>query len=176
MGPQFDICFVKQLTSTFERIGEIAYIFGIPRSGALSVLWAIFHMEISSLPRQKLVFCLILKMYYISLIQANKRLHFKCSSESRSVLSDSLQPHELYSSWNSPDQNTGVGSLSLLQGIFPTQGLNPGLPHCTRILYQLSHQGSPRKLEQVAYPFSRESSQPRNQSGVSCIAGRFFTS
>ena len=43
--------------------------------------------------------------------------------------------------WNSPGQNTEVGSLSLLQGIFPTQGLNPGLPHCRRILYQLSHQG-----------------------------------
>ena len=47
----------------------------------------------------------------------------------------------LYSPWNSPGQNTGVGSLSLLQGIFPSQGLNPGLPHCRQILYQLSHQG-----------------------------------
>ena len=56
-------------------------------------------------------------------------------------------------------------------GIFPTQGLNPGLPHCRWILYQLSHKGSPRILKWVAYPFSRESSQPR----VSCIAGRFFT-
>ena len=45
--------------------------------------------------------------------------------------------------WNSPGQNTGVGSLSLLQGIFPTQGSNPGLPHCGRILYHLSHKGSP---------------------------------
>ena len=45
----------------------------------------------------------------------------------------------LYSPWNSPGQNTGVGSLSLLQGIFPTQGSNPGLPHCRQILYQLSH-------------------------------------
>ena len=42
--------------------------------------------------------------------------------------------------WNSPGQNTGVGSLSLLQGIFPTQGSNPGLPHCRQILYQLSHE------------------------------------
>ena len=64
-------------------------------------------------------------------------------SESRSVVSDSLQPHGLYISWNSPDQDTGVGSLSLLQGIFPTQGSNPGLPHCKQILYQLSHKGSP---------------------------------
>ena len=50
--------------------------------------------------------------------------------------------HALYSPWNSLGQNAGVGSLSLLQGIFPTQGSNPGLPHCRRILYQLSHKGS----------------------------------
>ena len=81
----------------------------------------------------------------------------------------------MYSPWDSPGQNTGVGSLSLLQGIFPTQGLNSGLPHCRQILYQLSHQGSPRKLEWVAYPFSSRSSQPRSWTGVSCIAGRFFT-
>ena len=47
------------------------------------------------------------------------------------------------SPWNSPGQNTGEGDLTLLQGILPTQGLNPGLPHCRWILYQLSHQGSP---------------------------------
>ena len=58
-------------------------------------------------------------------------------------MSDSLQPHGLHSPWNSPSQNTGVSSCSLLQGIFPTQGWNPGLPHCRQILYQLSHQGSP---------------------------------
>ena len=63
-------------------------------------------------------------------------------SESRSVASDSLRPHGLYTPCNSPGQNTEVGSLSFLQGIFPTQGLNPGLPHCKRILYQLSYQGS----------------------------------
>ena len=62
------------------------------------------------------------------------------------------------------------------QGIFPTQGSNPGLPHCRQNLYHLSHQGSPRILERVTYPFSRGSSQPRNWTGVSCIAGRFFTS
>ena len=53
------------------------------------------------------------------------------------------RPQRLYSSWDSPGQSTGVGSLSLLQGIFPTQGLNPGLPHCKCSLYQLSHKGSP---------------------------------
>ena len=60
-------------------------------------------------------------------------------------MSNSLWPHGLYSPWNSPGQNTGVGSLSLLQGIIPTQGWNLGLPHCRRILYQLSHQGSPQE-------------------------------
>ena len=66
---------------------------------------------------------------------------------------------------NFTDQNTGVGSLYHLQGIFPTQGLNPGLPHCRQILYQLSHKGSPRILEWVAYPFSSGSSRPRNWTG-----------
>ena len=56
---------------------------------------------------------------------------------SHSVVPNSLQHHVLYSPWNSPGQNTGLGSRSLLQGIFPTQGSNPGLPHCSRILYQL---------------------------------------
>ena len=70
----------------------------------------------------------------------------KAKSESRSVVSNSLRPHVLYSPWNSPGQNTGVGSLSLLQGIFPTQGSNPGLPHCRWILYQLSHKRSPLTL------------------------------
>ena len=96
-------------------------------------------------------------------------------SERHSVMSDFLWPHGLCSPWNSPGQNTGVGSLSLLQGIFPTQGSNPGLPHCRRILYQLSHQGSQRILEWVVYPFSSRSSRPRNWTGVSCTAGRFFT-
>ena len=70
-----------------------------------------------------------------------------------------------YSPWNSPGQNIGVGSLSLLQGIFPTQGSNPGLPHCRQILYQLSHKRSPRILEWIAYPFSRGSSQPGIEPG-----------
>jgi len=56
----------------------------------------------------------------------------------------------LYSPWNSPGQNTGVGSLSLLQGIFTTQGLSPGLPHFRQILSQLSHKRSPIILEWVA--------------------------
>ena len=80
-------------------------------------------------------------------------------------MSDSLWSNGLYSLWNSPDQNTGVGSLSLLQGIFPTQVSNPGLWHCRQILCQLSHKGSPKILQWVAYPFSSRSSWPRNQTG-----------
>jgi len=64
-------------------------------------------------------------------------------SESCSIMSNCLQPHGLWSPWNSLGQNTGVGSLSFLPGIFPTQRSNPGLPHCRQILYQLSHKGSP---------------------------------
>ena len=124
---------------------------------------------------------------------------------------DSLWPHGLYSPWNSPGQNTRVGSLSLLQanrpnpgieprsptlqvaslpaepqgmprntgvgslsllcGIFLIQESNRGLLHCKQILYHLSHQESPGILEWVAYPFSRGSSQPRDQTGVSSIVG-----
>ena len=67
---------------------------------------------------------------------------------SRSVMSDSLRPHGLYptrllSPWNFPGKNTGVGYHFLLQRIFPTHGLNPGLLHCRQTLYHLSHQGSP---------------------------------
>ena len=69
-----------------------------------------------------------------------------CERESHSVMSNSLWPHGLYSPWNSPGQNTGVDSCSLLQGIYPTQESNWGLLHCRRILYQLSYQGSPSCL------------------------------
>ena len=79
------------------------------------------------------------------------QIHSFIQSESRSVMSDCLQPHRLYSPWNSPGQNTGTGSLSLLQGIFPTHGLNPSLLYGRQILYQLNHKGSPRILEWVAY-------------------------
>ena len=90
-------------------------------------------------------------MYYLDVAQIEEdkiclfMLLLCC--ESHSVMSDSLWPHGLHSPWNSPGQNSGVGSLSLLQGIFPTQGSKPGLPHCRWILYQLNHKGSPRILE-----------------------------
>ena len=115
------------------------------------------------------MFSIFLTLHYLNIIFINCFKSLSCS-----VMSDSLWPHGLYSPWNSPGQNPGVGSLSFLQGIFSTQGSNPGLPHCRRVLYQLSHKGSPRVLEWVAYPFSRGSSRPRNRIRVSCIAGGFF--
>ena len=75
---------------------------------------------------------------------------------------------------DSPGKNPGVRCHALLQGIFPTQGSNPDLLHSRWILYHLSHQGSPRILEWVAYLFSSGSSWPRNWTRVSCIASGFF--
>ena len=77
---------------------------------------------------------------------------------------------------DSPGKNSRVGCHALLQGVFPTQGSNPGLLHCRWILYHLSHQGSPRILEWVACPFASRSSWPRNWTRVSLIEGGFFTS
>ena len=74
---------------------------------------------------------------------------------------------------DSPAKNTGMGCHALLQRIFLTQGLNPGLPHCRWIFYQLSHQGSPIILEWVAISFSRGTSWPRNQTQASCL-GRWI--
>ena len=83
-------------------------------------------------------------------IHANMRVDYikgymceHCSVVSNSLQPNGLQPARLLCSWSSPGQNTGVGSCFLLQGIFPIQGSNPGLPHCRWILYHLSHQGSP---------------------------------
>ena len=70
------------------------------------------------------------------------RFYRRFWSESHSVMSDSLQPHGLYSPRNSPGQNTGVGSLSLLQQILTIQESNWGLLHCMQVLYQLSYEGS----------------------------------
>ena len=76
----------------------------------------------------------------------------KTSSMEKTKLNTRIPQHfnwekRPHSRWNSPGQNTGVGSIPLLQGIFPRQGSNPGLPHCWQILYQLSHKGSPLILE-----------------------------
>ena len=92
-------------------------------------------------------------------------------------------PHGLYPPGSSvrgdyPGKNTGVGCNALLQGIFPTQGSNPGLPHYRQILYCLSHKGSPRILEWVAYPFSRwiVAGLVLTQESLGSPSGRFFTS
>ena len=69
-----------------------------------------------------------------------------CCWKWKSVGSNSLGPHGPYGPWNFPGQNTALGSLSLLQGTFPSQGLNPGLPHYRQNLYQLSHKGSPSSV------------------------------
>ena len=100
-------------------------------------------------------------------------------SVSYSVVLDSLRPNGLWPAkllclWISPGKNIGMGCHFLLQGIFPTQGSNPGLLHCRRILYQMSHKGSPRTWEWVA-PFFSGSSRPRNWTRVSHILGEFFT-
>ena len=89
--------------------------------------------------------------------------------------SPALQADSLPAEPQGKPKDTGVGSLSLLQRIFPTQGSNPGLPHYRQILCCLSHLGSPRILEWVAYPFSRGSSRPRNRTSVSCMARGSFT-
>ena len=103
-----------------------------------------------------------------------------CAVLSHSVMSDACDPMDCSPPGSSvhgdsPGKNTGVGCHALLKGIFPTQGLNPGLPHCRQFLYHLNHQGSPSILNWVSYLFSQGTSQPRNQTRVSCIAGRFFT-
>ena len=88
-------------------------------------------------------------LYDSSVFSFLRHLHtvLHSESESHSVLSNSLRPHGLYSLWNSPGQDTGVGSLSLLQGIFPTQKSNPGLLHCRQILYQLNHKTNSNGLQ-----------------------------
>ena len=78
-------------------------------------------------------------------------------------MSTSLQPHGLYSPWNSPGQNTWVGSLSLLQGIFPNPGIEPKSPTLRADFLPAEPQGSRRILEWVGYPFSSGSSRPRNR-------------
>ena len=105
---------------------------------------------------------------------------FVVCSVSRSVVPDSLRPHglqptRLFCLWDFPGKDTGVGCHFLLQGIFPTQGSNPGLLHCRRIPYRLSYKGSPflwapfgegaRILEWVAIPFSRDLPDPGIEPG-----------
>ena len=95
---------------------------------------------------------------------------------SHSVASDSLQPLGLYSPWNSPGQNTGVGSLFLLQGIFPTQGSNPGLPHWRQAdTLPAEPQGKPKNTGVDSLFLLQGIISTQESNRVSCIAGRFFT-
>ena len=103
-----------------------------------------------------------------------------CISVSCLVVSDSLWPIRLLCPWNSPGKNTGVDCHFLLQGIFPTQGLNLGLPHCKETLYQLSHQGRPlitwemeikTGASQVAQVVKNTPASPGNLREVDSIPG-----
>ena len=76
-----------------------------------------------------------------------------------------------YNPWNSPGHNTGVDSLSFLQGIFPTQGLNPGFLHCRRILYQLSHKGSPPNTRAVLAGSPQQAWRGEKGKGCSVLKG-----
>ena len=87
-----------------------------------------------------------------------------------------LWPARLLCPWDSPGKSTALGCQNLPQGIFRTQALTSCLLFCRHVLYHLSQHGSPRILELVAYLFSRGTSWLRNQTRVSCISGRFFTS
>ena len=113
--------------------------------------------------------------------EENAELRIVCALLSFRVASDpssacGLQPSRLLCPWGFSRKEYWSGLPWTLQGIFPTQGSNPGLPHCRKILYHLSHQGSPRMLEWAAYPFFRGSSQTSNSTMVSFLAGGFFTS
>ena len=120
-----------------------------------SIVWNTFWLGLASFFLDFIVMC---HDTYLMMINYSE-------SESHSVMSNSLQPHEPCSPWNSPGQNTGVGSLSLLQGIFSTQGSNSGLLHCRQTLYWLSHKGSPRILEWVAYPAPADLPDPGIELG-----------
>ena len=120
LPPALDVT-VKHLTSPYI-ISPVIVVFQL-----LSCVWLFCNLMDCSTPG--------------SSVHGTSQARIKVFGEERescAVVSDSLQPHGLYSPWNSPSQNTGVHNLSLLQGIFPTQGSNPGLPHCWWILYQLS--------------------------------------
>ena len=124
--------------------------------------------QIQCNPMKVTVDSIFLKLILKSILKCEQPIIVKSESESHSM-SNSLRPHGLYSPWNSPGQNTGVGSCSLPQRIFPTQESNQGLLHCRWILYQLSHKGTPRILEWVAYPFSSRSSRSRNRTGFPAL-------
>ena len=120
--------------STLHILSDLDVI--ITSTFIIFLIWLICNVLVSGMQQSKL--CIYIYIKYGE----------KSENVSRSIMSNSLWPHRLWPTrllcpWNSPDKNSGVGSHALLQGIFPTQGLNPCLPHCRQILYCLSHQGSP---------------------------------
>ena len=129
---------------TDSKLIQVAAFRSMPHSAQFfSRVYTVSLVARSSVCVSFLNFALLDSLWFFKLLDFLPVNSFSASSEceSHSVVSDSLQPHGLYSPWNSPSQNTGVGSLSLLQEIFPTQELNPGLLHCRWILNQLSHEG-----------------------------------
>ena len=118
-------------------------LYRLSHQGSPIILCKLYIIYITNKSKTLLNICtktqlLLFAMDCITVFMSIKGPYEIYESESHSVMSNSLWPRGLYSLWNSPGQNTGVGSRSLLQGIFPTQGSNPGLLHCKRILYQLA--------------------------------------
>ena len=151
------------------------FLYSSPQIDLFLPLWKILkQIKLSSVLRNTVEKSCFLKLSCYSLDHAVLCL----VTQSCLTLCHPLDRSQLGSSvhGDSPGKNTGVNCHALLQRIFPTQGLNPGLRHCRQILYHLNHQGNPRILEWVAYPFSRGSSCPRNWTGISCIASGSFTS
>ena len=156
------------LVTVFPAVWKLLLLHDSPRPGWVSIPNSFVSLFVFYI----LSYLLLKRMGCFSWCLVSSASVQKLFCGSCSVVSDSLQPYRLQParllhSWDFPGKNTEVGCHFLLQGIFPTQGWNPGLPHCRRILYQLSHKGNPRILQWVAHPFSRESSPPRNQSRVS---------
>ena len=151
---------------SYPRMSELASLLELSCSGEDLLFEGFLYF---SVPEETWAFCFYTVSYCLSWLPLSRintlsimlpvlcsdffYVHWIClerrKSESCSVVSDSLWPHGLFSPWNSPDKTNGVGSLSLLQGIFPTLESNPDLLHCRQSFYQLSHKGSPRILEWI---------------------------
>ena len=123
--------------------GNPKFVFCIRDSTAVLYISSFIPLFLQIPPVSDIIWYLSFCVWLTSLSTTISMPIWKKESESHSVVLSSLQPHGLYSPWNSPGQNTAVGSLSLLQRIFLTHELNWGILHCRRILYQLSYQGSP---------------------------------
>jgi len=165
--------FLKYISIFLYSVSFLDFLMSLLiHQGPLDQPWVFFHNCILSIPKfTPIPSCLILPWrgspHFFLAIAAWKWMNVKVIQLCPTL----CNPMD----YTVHGKNTGVGSRALLQGIFPTQGSNPGLLHCRWILYQLNYTGSPRVLEWVAYPFSRGYSWPRNQIGVSFITSRFFT-